>query len=175
MSLEQEQPMTRAISGLKDKMRRLDITVDDNGTCDSKEVQQHWKDALKSLKIVRKDDSANQENHLLDLLNEYEAEPEVEGNKEKAKRVLSAIMSNKMQQVFQQINLQTKKLQTGSVSKIWVPVSVKKPTVAARFCDENGHVSRENLIEMAKSSCNSVNYETIVESNAMENNLLRFN
>ena len=101
--------------------------------------------------------------------------PTKTATKKKSKRVLSAILSNKMCQPYQQINSQTKKLMSGAVSKIWVPVSGKNKKVAARFYDTNRHVLKAKLIEMAKSDCYLVNYKTVVKSDTMEDYLLRYN
>ena len=100
MVIESTRPMSYSIARLKDKMKQLDITVDDNGTQEIKVVTELWRAALKSLRTVRKDHIANRENHLLDLLNKYDKDPNKEGNKEKAKQVLSAILSNKMRQPY---------------------------------------------------------------------------
>ena len=60
----------------------------------------------------------------------------------------------------------------GSLSKHFIPVSPKDPKVAARFCAPDGSLSKLQLIAMAKSDKHSVNYETILGSDAMEKNFM---
>jgi hypothetical protein len=54
-------------------------------------------------------------------------------------------------------------------------VSVKNQKIAAKFADADGHVSNDNLICMAQSNRNSVNYKTVLESDAMVDELLHYN
>jgi len=57
---------------------------------------------------------------------------------------------------------------SGSLSKLFVPVSSEDPKVAARFCDPDRSLSKLRRIAMAKSNKQSVKYETILESDVME-------
>ena len=176
LELENKFPKTIALAKLRDKLKRFDIVLDDDGSQDLDIVKARWRAALKSLRIVRDDDDKHRENHLLDLLNDYESVTKPSDEiKEKAQRVRNAIQGEEARRPFRQINFATKKPISGSISKIWVPVSVKNKKVAAKFADADGHVSNANLIKMAQSDRYSVNYETVLESEAMEDHLLRYN
>jgi hypothetical protein len=54
-------------------------------------------------------------------------------------------------------------------------VSPKLPKIAARFCDPDGTLSKDQLIAMVKFDRKSVNYETILDSDAMEKELHAYN
>jgi hypothetical protein len=50
-------------------------------------------------------------------------------------------------------------------------VSPKLQKTAARFCDPDGTLSKDQLIAMAKFDKDSMNYETTLESDVMEKEL----
>ena len=91
--------------------------------------------------------------------------------KDKVKRVKRIINTEGMRKPYCIIKSVMKSTPSGSLSKLFVPVSPKLPKIAARFCDPDGTLSKEQLIAMAKFDKDSVNYETILESDVMEKEL----
>ena len=76
-----------------------------------------------------------------------------------------------MRKPYRIIKSAIKTAPSGSLSKLFVPVSPKDPKVAARFCDPDGSLSKLQLIAMPKSEKHSVKYETILESDVTEKEL----
>ena len=123
--------------------------------------------------------------HLESLLEKYKAEladgdssdKEVHAaRKDKVKRVKRIINTEgRMRKPYCIIKSVMKTAPSGSLSKLFVPVSPKDPKVAARFCAPDGSLSKHQLIAMAKFDKGSVNYETILESNVMEKELHAYN
>ena len=68
-----------------------------------------------------------------------------------------------------------KPVPSGSLSKLFVPVSPKLPRIAAWSCAPDGTLSKTQLIAMAKFDKDSANYETILESDVMEKELHAYN
>ena len=118
--------------------------------------------------------------HLESLLEKYKTDVE-EGDstdkeahaarKDKVKRVKRIINTEGMQKPYRIIKSVMKPAPSGSLSKLFVPVSSKLPKIAARFCDPDGSLSKDQLIAMAKFDRKYVNYEAILESDAMEKEL----
>ncbi len=61
------------------------------------------------------------------------------------------------------------------LSKFFVPSGIKNAKVAARFCDLDGILLPDHLIEMAKSDKSSVLYSTLLDGDAIEQELLQYN
>ena len=95
--------------------------------------------------------------------------------KDKVKRVKRIINTEGMRKPYCIIKSVMKSTPSGSLSKLFVPVSPKLPKIAARFCDPDGTLSKEQLIAMAKFDKDSVNYETILESDVMEKEFHAYN
>ena len=91
------------------------------------------------------------------------------------KRVKRIINTEGMRKPYRIIKSVMKPAPSGGLSKLFVPVSPKLPKIAARFCDPDGTLSKDQLIAMAKFDRKSVNYETILDSDAMEKELHAYN
>jgi hypothetical protein len=61
------------------------------------------------------------------------------------------------------------------IFKLFVPSGVKDVKVAARFSLEDGTILPEHLIAMAQADKHSVMYDTILDCNTIETELLRYN
>ena len=159
------------------------MTKDDDLT-DLPTVKVRWKDQLKLLREVRKAAFGHRALHLESLLKKYKTEV-AEGDstdkeshaarKGKVKRVKRIINTEGMQKPYRIIKSVMKPAPSGSLSKLYVPVSPKLPKIAARFCAPDGTLSKDQLIAMAKFDKDSVNYETILESDVMEKELNAYN
>ena len=95
--------------------------------------------------------------------------------KDKMKHVKRIINTEEMWKSYHIIKSVMKTAPSGSLSKLFVPVSPKMPKVAARFYPPDGTLSKNQLIAVAKSDKDSVNYETILESDVMEKELHAYN
>jgi hypothetical protein len=147
-------------------------------------VKAWWKNQLKLLREVRKADFHHRVLHLESLLEKYKTEV-AEGDstdkeahaakKDKVKRVKRIINTEEMRKPYRIIKSVMKPAPSGSLSKLFVPVSPKLPKIAARFCAPDGTLSKNQLIAMAKLDKDSVNYETILESDVMEKELHAYN
>ena len=80
-----------------------------------------------------------------------------------------------MRKPFRTINASISGSQSGGISKLFVPVGVKKPNIAARFCSSDGTLTPAHLIAMAQSDKTSVEHATILDCDAIEDELLRYN
>ena len=63
-----------------------------------------------------------------------------------------------MQKPYRIIKSAMKTAPSGSLSKLFLPVSPKDPKVVAHFCDPDGSTLKLQLIAMAKSDKHSMNY-----------------
>ena len=159
------------------------MTKDDDST-DLPTIKARWKDQLKLLREVRKVAFDHRVLHLESLLEKYKTDVE-EGDstdkeahaarKDKVKRVKRIINTEGMRKPYRIIKSVMKPAPSGSLSKLFVPVSPKLPKIAACFCDPDGTLSKDQLIAMAKFDKDSVNYETILESDVMEKELHAYN
>jgi hypothetical protein len=122
--------------------------------------------------------------HLESLLEKYKTDVE-EGDstdkeahaarKDKVKLVKRIINTEGTRKPYRIIKSVMKAAPSCGLSKLFVPVSPKLPKIAARFCDPDGTLSKDQLIAMAKFDRESVNYQTILESDAMEKELHAYN
>ena len=173
----------------KSLQARLDnyhiLTEDDDSTYLPTVVKARWKDQLKPLCEVRKAAFDHRVLHLESLLEKYKTDV-AEGDstdkeahaarKEKVKRVKQIINTEGMRKPYRIIKSVMKPAPSGGLSKLFVPVSPNLPKIAARFCDPDGTLSKDQLIAMAKfDKKNSVKYETILESDVMEKELHAYN
>jgi hypothetical protein len=147
-------------------------------------VKAWWKAQLKLLRQVRKEAFDHRVIHLESLLQQYKADlaPGDSADKEahtarkdKVKRVKRIINTEGMRKPYCIIKSVMKAALPGGLSKLFVPVSPKLPKIAARFCDLDGTLSKDQLIAMAKFDKKSVNYKTILDSDAMEKELHTYN
>jgi len=95
--------------------------------------------------------------------------------KDKVKRVKRIINTEGMRKPYRIIKSVMKTAPSGSLSKLFIPVSLKDPKVAARFCAPDRSLSKLQTIAMAKSDKHLVNYEAILESGVMEKELHAYN
>ena len=96
--------------------------------------------------------------------------------KDKVKRVKRIIKNTEgMRKPYRMIKSVMETAPSGSLSKLFIPVSLKDPKVAARFCAPDRSLSKLQTIAMAKSDKHSVNYETILERDVMEKELHAYN
>jgi hypothetical protein len=64
---------------------------------------------------------------------------------------------------------------SGGLSKLFVPYGIKNQAVASRFGNTEGNESPKQLIEIAQFDKTSVGYDTILDCNAIEDELLCYN
>jgi hypothetical protein len=159
------------------------LTEDDNST-DLPTIKARWKAQIKLLRQVRKEAFDHRVIHLESLLQQYKADLAAgdstkkeahAARKDKVKRVERIINTEGMRKPYRIIKSVMKPAPSGGLSKLFVPVSSKLPKIAARFCDPDGTLSKDQLIAMAKFDRKSVNYKTILESDAMEKELRTYN
>jgi hypothetical protein len=95
--------------------------------------------------------------------------------KKKVQRIKCLINVERMRKPFRQVHTALSSSRGKGVSKLFVPSGIKNKKVAARFSTPDGIVSPENLISMAQSDKTSVTYDTILDCDAIEVELLRYN
>ena len=169
------------IAALSTRFQKLGLSLDDDLSQDIATVKPRWKTAIKELKKVRNLAYDHRAVHLMSTLAHYENlsgtsdNYDKEATKEKIKRIKRLLNTESMRKPFRSINASLTVSQSGGLSKLFVPVGVKNQKVAARFCQPDGTVTPEQLIEMAKSDKTAVEYATILDCNEIEEELLRYN
>ena len=169
------------ISALSKRLRKLGLSVIDDHTSDAPTVKSRWKDAIKELKTIRSLAYDHRAVHLASTLSYYENLTGDDENydeaaiKEKIKRIKRLLNVESMRKPFRTIHASISSFQSGGLSKLFVPVRVKNSKVAARFCNPDGTLTSSNLIAMAQSDKTSVEYETLLDCDAIEAELLRYN
>jgi hypothetical protein len=167
---------------LLQKFKTLNIVFDARITCtDAAEFKTEWKAAVKLLRTVCEKAYDHRAVHLQATLAYYtnlqfaDNETGSDENKVKIHRIHTLINTEKMRQPFRGIHSLLTPLHGGGISKLFVPSGVKNPTVAARYCSPDGSVNRSQLIKMAQADKHSVEYDTLIDSNEIEAELLRYN
>ena len=171
-------PMTALVLRLKS----LNITIDDDLCTDASILKEKWRAATKTLNKVRDNAFDHRAVHLLSTLAQYhnlsfteDQVSEREENNVKIARIHRLINIENMRKPFRAIHASMTLSTAGGLSKLFVPASVKNHALAARFCDADGHVSPQQLIAMAQFDKTSVEYDTILDCDEIEAELMRYN
>ena len=102
-------------------------------------------------------------------------ESEAEESKTKINRIHQLINIENMRKPFRAIHASVTPGHGSGLSKLFVPSGVKDSRVAAQFCSPDGSVDRNQLIKMAQSDKNSVEYKSIMDCDEINAELLRYN
>ena len=80
-----------------------------------------------------------------------------------------------MRKPFRAIHSMVTPLRGGGLSKLFVPSGIKNKKVAAKYCEPDGSITRSALIKMAQSDKHSVEYTTLLDADAIEEELINCN
>ena len=147
-------------------------------------MRTRWKTALKALELIRNAAHDYRATHLLSTLEIYRSrttqfapadEASAEDNKQKISRIQLLLNTESMRQPFRQIHSAMPPNRGGGLSHLFVPSCSNNPKVAARFCQPDGSLTQENLISMAQADKLSVDYEVILDSERIQEELLCYN
>ena len=170
------------IAALLLRIKSLNIDLADDDCTDAAPLKEKWKKAVKLLRTVRDTAYDHRAVHLLATLTQYhnltfteDEECEKAANHAKIARIHRLINIENMRKPFRAIHASMTVSTAGGLSKLFVPSAVKNLAVAAKFCDAEGYVSPAQLIAMAQSDKTSVEYETILDCAAIEDELTRYN
>ena len=171
-----------ALARLMQRIKSLNIVFDAHVHCtDIPELKLKWKAAQKLLRTVRDKAYDYRAVHLRSSLEQYlnltfaDEESGADENKTKIERIRRLINIENMRKPFRCIKSQVSPIHGGGLSKLFVPSGVKDKNVAAKYCEEDGSVTRSQLIKMAQSDKNSVEYKTLLDADEIELELLRYN
>ncbi|KAI2493431.1 hypothetical protein MHU86_21130 [Fragilaria crotonensis] len=179
--LESRSSLAFVIARLKQRLGSLNISlVDDEGN-DMPKVKAKWKESIAVLKKIRNSAFDYRAEHLHSNLAMYQAlEPQgnanITANQGKIRRILQLLNTEQMRKPFRAIHCSMSTTSHGAgLSKLFVPVGVRKPKVASKFCQPDGSLTKANLIQMAQSDKTSVEYTTILDSEEIEHELMTYN
>ena len=171
-----------AIARLLQRIKSLNIVFDSHESCtDVPTIKTRWKDAIKLLRTVREKAYDHRAVHLQAILAHYsnlqfaEDESGADENKTKIARIRQLISIENMRKPFRNVHSMVTTFKGGGLSKLFVPSGVKDAQVAARYCAPGGTVSQAQLIQMAQADKYSVEYTTILDYDAIEDELLQYN
>ena len=178
--LESSTSLTATILRLHQRLRSLKINLDDNLGNDPALVKIKWREALTTLKKIRTDAFDYRSVHLHDTLALYRSkEPAGKANnaanQQKIRRILQLLNTEQMRKPYCTIHLAMPKPRFGGLSKLFVPSGVKNYQVAAKFSQADGSITKANLIAMAQADKHSVVYDTVLDSEEIENELMAYN
>ena len=146
------------------------------------QLKERWKVAIKLLRKVRDAAYDHRAVHLKATLAQYtnltfteDEESEAAENKAKIRRIHQLINTEEMRKPFRVIHAAVTPGHGGGLSKLFVPSGVNDKQIAARFCSPDGSVDRAQLIKMAQSDKNSVEYKTLLDCDEIDAELLRYN
>ncbi|KAI2503673.1 hypothetical protein MHU86_10797 [Fragilaria crotonensis] len=171
-----------ALSRLTQRLKSLHIAIaDDPPELDVANVKIKWKDSMATLKKIRNAAFDYRAVHLHSTLEKYQAmDPKgsaaIAANHSKIKRILQLLNTEQMRKPFRAIHASMSGgTHSAGLSKLFVPFGVKNQQVAARFCQPNGSLTKENLVQMAQSDETSVEYATILDCDDIETELMTYN
>ena len=171
-----------SLSSLLLRFKTLNIVVEDATCTDALTIKDHWKKAIKRLRTVREAAYDHRAVHLQAMLTQYQHKtfaPDDDHlaaeNKEKIYRIRRLINNENMRKPYRNIHASVTSFTAGSLSKLFVPSHALNMKVAAKFCDPDRSVNAPQLIEMAQYDKHSVAYNTILDCDAIEGELLRYN
>ena len=164
------------------RIKSLIIVFDANVHCtDIPELKLKWKAAQKLLRTVQDKAFDYRAVHLRSSLEQYlnltfaDDESGADENKTKIERICRLINIENMRKPFRCIKSQVSPIHGGGLSKLFVPSGVKDKNVATKYCEEDGSVTRSQLIKMAQTDKNSVEFNTLLDADEIELELLRYN
>ena len=173
-----------AIERLMVRLKSLRIVLADDLGDDATAVKAKWKEAVKLLHDVRNLAYDHRAVHLLGTLAQYQnmassaeelTAAESKEYAEKIRRIARLINIENMRKPFRSIHASMSATHAGGLSRLFVPSGVKNLKVAAKFCDALGNVSSSQLIAMAQSDKNSVDYTTVLDCAVIEEELTKYN
>ncbi len=172
---EQHYNLRAPILAIKTRLTTLNFNVDDDLTSDSSIIKTRWKTALKALRKVRTTASDHRNVHLQTTLTQYENMESSSVIKAKIQRIKRLINIEGMRKPFRHVHAALNSSHGKGISKLFIPSGIKNKKVAARFTNSDGTILPEQLIAMAQSDKTSVTYDTILDCDTIETELLRYN
>ena len=181
---EQNLCLRPVLASLLLRIRSLNVELLDDLCTDVVTLKARWKAAIKTLRNVRNKAYDHRAVHLLGTLAMYHnvsfSPSEIKAgakreNGNKIRRIERLINIENMRKPFRSIHASMTEAHAGGLSKLFVPSSVENAKVASKFCDDDGHVSQAQLIAMAQSDKTSVEYVTLLDCDAIEDELTRYN
>lgn len=171
-----------ALKGVLNRLKTLKIVISDANCNDATTVTTYWKEATKMLRTVRDAAYDHRAVHLLAMLTQYQNETFsddddhlAEVNKGKIRRIRRLINIENMRKPFRTIHASVSSFHSGGIGKLFVPSHATNKQIAAKFCDPDGSISAEQLIAMAQFDKTSVAYDTLLDCEAIEAELMRYN
>ena len=183
-SVERGRNLRAALLNLQARLSSLQIDPQDDSTQDLTLLKTRWKEALQLLRTVRDTAYDHRNIHLLSILTDYQtrtfsASEKTAGaqrnNELKIQRIIRLLNTEGMRKPFRTIKSTMTESHPGGLSKLFVPNGVSNPKVAAKYCKSDGSISHDTLIAMAQSDKLSVTYDTILDCDAIEEELNRYN
>jgi hypothetical protein len=179
---EKGSSLSIALARLMQRIKTLNIVFDADLHCTAvPELKLKWKEAQKLLRTVRDKAYDYRAVHLRSSLEQYlnltfaDDESGADENKTKIARIRRLINIENMRKPFRCIKSQVSPIHGGGLSKLFVPSGIKDAKVAAKHCSPDGSVNREQLLKMAQADKLSVEYTTLLDSDEIELELLRYN
>ncbi len=129
---------------------------------------------MKVLRAVRAASFDHRAVHLTATLAHYENQESTSKIKTKIQRLKRLINIESMRKPYRHINLAIPSSHRSGLSKLFVPSGIKDSKVA-RFTNADGTLLPEHLIAMAQADKSSVTYDTILDCDRIEQELLRYN
>ncbi len=168
------------LARLRQRLSSLKIFLHDDLGSDPILVKTRWKAHLSTLKNIRNDAYDYRVVHLQATLATYEAlDPQgptsKAENKLKILRITRLLNIERMRKPFRAIHTAVSTPCAHGLTKLFVPVKAKNLKVAAKFCQPDGSLTKDNLISMAQADKTSVEYATILDCAEIEHELLRYN
>ncbi len=163
------------ILAIQTRLTVLHFKFDDDLSSDITTVKLRWKAALKTLRAVRAQAFGHRVVHLTTTLTPYENMKSTSETKEKIARIKRLLNIERMRKPFRSVQHALTPSRGSGLSKLFVPSGIKNPKVAARFCSSDRTILPEHLIAMAQSDKTSVTYDTLLDCEAIEHELLRYN
>ena len=166
------------------RTKSLNINLLDDLCSDATILKTRWRTAIKLLRTIRNTAYDHRAVHLMSTIERYQnlhfSSEEVQAgarkeNEAKIRRIERLINIETVRKPFGIIQASLTEQRAGGLSKLFVPSGVKNHKVAAKFCDDTGHVSPAQLIAMAQFDKSSVEYETLLDCDAIEDELTRYN
>ena len=171
-----------ALAGIRNRLKSLNIEIADATCTDVSAIQQYWKASIKLLRKVRDAAHDYRTVHLMATLTSYQNQTFGEdedhlanANRTKINRIKRLINIENMRKPFRSIKASVGASLGGGLSKLFVPSRSKNKKVAAKFCNPDGTLTRAQLISMAQFDKTSVDYDTILDCDVIEAELLDYN
>lgn len=170
--LETNYSLCIQISALRRRLTTLGCSVVDDLTSDISIVKQRWKTSLKELRKVRTKTFDYCNVHLVTTLTHLENMKSSPAVTAKIQRIQRLVNIEKMRKPFRHIHAALTPTHGKGISKLFVPSGIKNKAIAARFANPDGTAPPAQLIAMAQSDKTSVTYDTILDCDTIEMELI---